>query len=124
MIGFVMVGTNNLEKSSKFYDAVLCPLGIIKIYSGDRNIGYASRDNPDLIKFYITKPQNKELATNGNGTMIALMTDSREKVDKFHSIALKNGGVNEGLPGQRHDNNYYAYIRDGDGNKVCAYCTS
>ena len=56
--------------------------------------------------------------------MIALKTDSRNNVDKFHAIALKNGGVNEGLPGPRHDNNYYAYIRDVDGNKICAYTNS
>ena len=124
MIGFVMIGTNNLEESSKFYDAILSPLGIIKVDSGERNIGYANKDNPEKIKLYITKPQNKEPATNGNGTMIALKTDSKTNVDKFHAIALENGGVNEGLPGLRHDNNYYAYIRDLDGNKICAYTNS
>ena len=124
MIGFVMIGTNNLEESSKFYDAILSPLGIIKVNSGDRNIEYANKDNPETIKLYITKPHNKEPATNGNGTMIALKTDSRVKVDKFHAIALESGGVNEGLPGPRHDNNYYAYIRDTDGNKICAYTDS
>ena len=56
--------------------------------------------------------------------MIALKTDSKTNVDKFHAIALENGGVNEGLPGLRHDNNYYAYIRDLDGNKICAYTNS
>ena len=124
MIGFVMIGSNNLEESSKFYDAILLCLGIIKVYSGDRNIGYANKDNLEIIKLYITKPHNKEPATNGNGTMIALITDSRDNVDKFHAIALENGGVNEGLPGLRHDNNYYAYIRDLDGNKICAYTNS
>ena len=124
MIGYVMVGTNNLEESSKFYDAILLTLGIIKVDSGERNIGYANKDNPEKIKLYITKPQNKEPATNGNGTMIALKTDSKTKVDKFHAIALENGGVNEGLPGLRHDNNYYAYIRDLDGNNICAYTNS
>ena len=124
MIGFVMIGTNNLKESSKFYDVILSPLGIIKVDSGERNIGYANKDNPETIKFYITKPQNKEPATNGNGTMIALKTDSRANVDKFHTIALEKGGVNEGLPGPRHDNNYYAYIRDAYGNKICAYTNS
>ena len=50
MIGFVMVGTNNLEESSKFYDAILLTLGIIKVDSGERNIGYANKDNPEKIK--------------------------------------------------------------------------
>ena len=56
--------------------------------------------------------------------MIALLAESRIIVDKFHSIALEKGGVSEGLPGLRHDNNYYAYIRDLEGNKICAYSTS
>ena len=124
MIGFVMIGTNNLEESSKFYDAILAPLKVIKVDSGERSIGYANTDNPETIKLYITKPQNKEPATNGNGTMIALKADLRANVDKFHATALENGGVNEGLPGPRHDNNYYAYIRDADGNKICAYTNS
>ena len=124
MIGFVMIGTNNLGESSKFYDAILSPLGIIKVMSAERNIGYAKKNSPEKIELYVTKPHNKEPATNGNGTMIALKTDSRANVDKFHAIALENGGVNEGLPGSRHDNNYYAYIRDADGNKICAYTNS
>ena len=120
MIGFVMIGTNDLETSSKFYDATLFPLGIVNILNTERYIGYAKKNNQN-ITLYITKPFNKEAATNGNGTMIALLAESRAMVDKFHSTALENGGVNEGLPGLRHDNNYYAYIRDLDGNKICAY---
>ena len=50
--------------------------------------------------------------------------DSTKAVDDFHASALKNGGVNEGLPGLRSDGNYYAYIRDPEGNKICAKCNS
>ena len=124
MIGFTMIGSNDLRASSNFYDSILFPLGIIKVLSTERQIGYAKKNSPEKIEFYVTKPHNKEPATNGTGTMIALKTDSRANVDKFHAIALENGGVNEGLPGPRHDNNYYAYIRDLDGNKICAYTNS
>ena len=124
MIGFVMIGTNNLGESSKFYDAILTPLGIKKFTTTDRYIGYARKESLENIELYVTNPHNKKPATNGNGTMIALLADSKESVDKFHAIALENGAVNEGLPGPRHDNNYYAYIRDADGNKICAYSTS
>ena len=124
MIGFVMIGTNNLGESSKFYDAILTPLGIKKFTTTDRYIGYARKESLENIELYVTNPHNKKPATNGNGTMIALLTDSKESVDKFHAIALENGAVNEGLPGPRHDNNYYAYIRDADGNKICAYTNS
>ena len=124
MIGFVMIGTNNLGESSKFYDAVLSPLGIKKVITTDRYIGYARKESPENIELYVTNPHNKKPATNGNGTMIALLTDSKDYVDKFHAIALENGAVNEGSPGPRHDNNYYAYIRDADSNKICAYTNS
>ena len=46
-----------------------------------------------------------------------------EKVNEFHQIALSKGATNEGLPGPRHDENYYAYIRDLDGNKICAFAS-
>ena len=124
MIGFVMIGTNNLVQSSKFYDVILSPLGIKKVTTTDRYIGYARENNPEKIELYVTKPHNQKPATNGNGTMIALMTNSKESVNKFHAIALENGAVNEGLPGLRHDNNYYAYIRDADGNKICVFTAS
>ena len=124
MIGLTMIGTNDLETSSKFYDAILFPLGIIKVLSAERYIGYAKKNYPEKIELYVTKPHNKEAATNGNGTMIALQADSRASVDKFHAIALENCGVSEGSPGPRHDDNYYAYIRDADGNKICAYTIS
>ena len=78
----------------------------------------------EKIEFYVTSPQNKQPATNGNGTMIALQADSKTIVNKFHEIALHYGGANEGLPGIRYDNNYYAYVRDLDGNKICAFFIS
>ena len=118
-----MIGTNDLKASSIFYDAILFPLGIVKVLNTKKYIGYAKENHKD-IKLYITKPYNKETATNGNGTMVALLAESRISVDKFHSIALESGGINVGLPGLRHDNNYYTYIRDIDGNKICVYSTS
>ena len=119
-----MVGPNNLNKSAKFYDAIFIPLGIKKVKTTENYIGYAQKNNIDKIDFYVIKPYNKELATNGNGTMISFLADSNKAVDIFHTKALENGGVDEGLPGVRSDGNYYAYIRDPDGNKICAKCNS
>jgi len=116
---FVMVGSNDLLASSKFYDAVFVPLDIIKVYTGKNYIGFAPKNNPEEIEFYITKPFNKEPATYGNGTQISLLANSTEAVDKFHTIALENGGTSEGSPGIR-SGDYYAYVRDLDGNKICA----
>ena len=122
VVGFIMVGTNDLEKSSKFYDAILAHLGLKKVTITERYIGYGHSGEDDGVKFYITKPHNKETATVGNGTMVALSAETKEAVDKFHKTALENGAVNEGEPGARSDGNYYGYIRDLDGNKITARC--
>jgi len=120
VIGFVMIGTNDLEKSSKFYDAVLVHLGLKRVTNTERYIGYGHSSDDDHVKFYITKPHNKENATFGNGTMVALSADTKEAVDKFYTTALENGATDEGKPGARSDGNYYGYIRDLDGNKITA----
>jgi hypothetical protein len=120
--GFMMVGTNNLTDSEKFYNAIFLPLDLCQVLTTERYIGYAKKENPKEIKFYITKPVNKKPATYGNGTQISFLVDTKKKVEEFHMIGLKNGGINEGLPGIR-SGDYYAYIRDLDGNKICAYCT-
>ena len=120
--GFMMVGTNNLAESEKFYNAIFLPLDLCQVLTTENYIGYAQKDNLKEIKFYITKPVNKKPATYGNGTQISFLVDTKKKVNEFHMIGLKNGGINEGLPGIR-SGDYYAYIRDLDGNKICAYCT-
>ena len=116
-----MVGTNDLEKSSKLYDAILVHLEMKRITVTERYIGYGYSED-DGAKFYITKPHNKENANAGNGTMVALAAESKEAVDKFHKTALENGVVDEGAPGLRSDGNYYGYVRDHDGNKITARC--
>ena len=83
--------------------------------------GYGFSED-DGAKFYIIKPHNKENATAGNGTMVALAAQTKEAVDKFHKTALENGAIDEGAPGPRSDGNYYGYVRDHDGNKITARC--
>ena len=122
IISFVMVGTNDLEKSIKFYDAIFVHLGIKKIATTEKYVGYGHANEPHEVKFYITKPYNKKPATIGNGTMIALLAETKEAVDKFHATAIENGAVDEGSPGIRTDGNYYGYVRDPDGNKITAKC--
>ena len=119
-ISFVMVGTNDLDKSSKFYDVVLANLGMKRVTVTEKYIAYSHSSEDGGLKFYITKPQNKENATAGNGTMVALAAETKDAVDKFHKTAIENGAVDEGAPGVRSDGNYYGYIRDFDGNKITA----
>ena len=126
MLGFVTIGTNNIQESSKFYDVVLPLLGIKKDLTTERYIGYAKNDGIEKIEFYLMKPFNKKFANPGNGSMIAFLTKSRFEVDNFHKIAIEKGALNEGCPDLRPSDSgdYYSYIRDAEGNKICAYCLS
>ena len=123
MFAFVTIGTNDLKSSAKFYDEILLPFDIVQVDSDESYVGYANINYPE-IELYIMKPYNKEASSIGNGTMIAFLADSKKIVDQFHTIGLKNGGIDEGSPGPRHGTDYYAYIRDLDGNKICAYTCS
>ncbi len=123
MIGYTMVGTNNLTEAARFYDAVLAPLGLKPVDATDDYIGYAPETALTEIEFYVTKPFNGEVATFGNGTMIALQAETKLALDLFHRLAVANGGTDEGAPGPRLANSTieYTYTRDLDGNKICAF---
>ena len=123
MIGYVMVGTNNLDKAIIFYDEVLKTINLTRKDTDDVCAGYTQNNGDGSIEFYVTKPANKKTATFGNGTQVSFLVSSREIVDKFHEIALKAGGTSEGSGGERPEGSgvYYSYIRDLDGNKICAF---
>ena len=123
MFSFVTLGTNNLSKSQFFYDQLLQSINIINVVETERYIGYAKKDSLDKVEFYIMMPHNKKEASFGNGAMITFSVDSMERVSDFYDLALSLGAIDEGLPGPRHDEHYYAYFRDLDGNKICAYCS-
>ena len=122
MIGYVMVGTNNLEQAIKFYDKVLEVISLERIETDNIYAAYAKKGSKD-IEFYVTKPFNEKEATFGNGTQISFVTSSRSIVDNFHEVGLKAGGKSEGSGGERPEGSgvYYSYIRDLDGNKICTF---
>ena len=123
MIGYVMVGTNNLDKAIIFYDEVLKIINLTRKDTDEVCAGYTQNNGDGSIEFYVTKPANKKTATFGNGTQVSFLVSSREIVDKFHEIALKAGGISEGSGGERPEGSgvYYSYIRDLDGNKICTF---
>ena len=123
MIGYVMVGTNNLDKAIIFYDEVLKIINLTRKDTDEVCAGYTQNNGDGSIEFYVTKPANKKTATFGNGTQVSFIVSSREIVDKFHEVALKAGGTSEGSGGERPEGSgvYYSYIRDLDGNKICAF---
>jgi catechol 2,3-dioxygenase-like lactoylglutathione lyase family enzyme len=117
----VTVGTNDLVKAGEFYDKVFAPLGIKRLVPlGDHGILYGA-DGP---AFGILKPINGEPATYGNGMTIGFAAPSRAAVKAFHEAALAMGGKDEGPVGPRDftPTAYAGYVRDLDGNKLCAYC--
>jgi predicted lactoylglutathione lyase len=120
MIGFVMIGTNDLNKATKFYDVLLEVIDLKRVVTNEKYIGYSSIEKPEDIEFYVTNPVNKEKATYGNGTQVSFVLKSKETVDKFYNLGIKLGGKDEGAPGVR-SGDYYCYIRDLDGNKICSF---
>jgi len=117
MFSHVMVGVSNIEDSKKFYDAVLGTLGI---GPGVDNNGRYFYISPKGI-FAITIPIDGEPATHGNGSTVGFAVESDEQGDAFHAAGLENGGTAiEDPPGRRENGMYLAYLRDPDGNKICA----
>ena len=125
MIGYVTLGSNDLEKSRAFYDALMPLIGAGRIMEfGDNFTMYGSGlGKPGLA---VCKPYDGNSATAGNGNMASIAVDSRAKVDALHAKALELGGSCEGPPGVRGDEGpgafYGAYFRDPDGNKLAAFC--
>ena len=121
MFSFITIGTNDLKNSKIFYDELLQSINIKNVLETDRYIGYAKNFSLNKVEFYLMLPHNKKTATFGNGTMITFDIISKKDVDMFYNLALKLGATDEGLPGPRHEEHYYAYFRDLDGNKICAF---
>ncbi|WP_084418325.1 VOC family protein [Henriciella litoralis] len=122
MIGYVTVGTNDLEKAAVFYDAIAEEMGTPRMMEFDTFIAWGTPGGAAGIA--ATKPFDEKPATVGNGTMVALQAKDRAQVDKIYKIALANGGSDEGAPGPRGDDGFYAgYFRDPDGNKLNAFTT-
>ena len=123
MIGYVTVGTNDLERAARFYDPIAAELGVGRMMDFDSFIAWGAMDGAPGIA--ATKPFDGNEASVGNGTMVALQAKDRDQVRRLYDIALANGGSDEGAPGLRphyHPNYYGAYVRDPDGNKLQAVC--
>ena len=120
MIGYVTLGTNDLERGAKFYDAIAAELGIKRMMEGPAFIAWGEPGGGAGVG--LTKPFDGKAATVGNGVMVALAAKDRAQVDRIHALALKLGGTDEGAPGPRGDGGFYAgYFRDLDGNKLNAF---
>lgn len=122
MFLYITIGTNDLARAKRFYDAVMPTLGFESGAELDEEIGF--RKPGERIRFWVTQPFDGRPATVGNGSMPAFDVADRAAVDAFHRAALQNGGTDEGAPGLRpYSPHFYAcYVRDPDGNKISAVC--
>ena len=126
MIGYVTLGTDDLDRARAYFDELLGTIGAKRVMQfPDEDSGFTmygvGRDKPALV---VTRPYDKQPMHVGNGTMVALVMDSREKVNAFHAKALELGGTNEGDPGFRGDPKFgfwFAYFRDPDGHKFAVF---
>ncbi len=127
MINHVMVGSNDIERSKRFYDAVLGLLGAgeparNKAKSGHVRLFYRH----DGSTFCVSEPINDQQATCANGGTVGFKCKTPEQVKAFHDTAIAHGGTSiEEPPGLREGSSdalYLAYVRDPDGNKLCAIC--
>ena len=119
MINHTFLGTNDVEKSRKFYDATMGALG----HEGHplpHGTAYANGEGALVV----ATPANGEQASVSNGATLGLKAKNYAEVDAWHQAGLANGGTDEGAPGVRQNSPghmYGAYLRDPDGNKICAF---
>ena len=119
MIGYVTLGTNDLARSTVFYDAIAKELGTGRMMESEQFVAWGTPGGAAGIG--LTKPFDGKPATVGNGVMVALAAKDRAHVDSIYQCALANGATCEGKPGQRFEGFYAAYFRDLDGNKLNAF---
>ena len=119
MIGYVTLGTNDREKSSKFYDALCGELGVGRMMENEQFIAWGKPGGGAGIG--VTRPFDGNAASVGNGVMVAIEAKDEAQVQRLYDIALANGGTDEGAPGDRGGGFYAGYFRDPDGNKLNAF---
>ncbi len=125
MFSHVMVGTNDIDRSRRFYDAVLGVLGAGEAIQNENKTGQCRLFyRHDGATFCVSEPINGEPATFANGGTIGFKCRSPEQVREFHDVAVAHGGTSiEEPPGPRDSKPgslHLAYVRDPDGNKLCA----
>ena len=125
MIGYVTLGSQDLERSARFYDPIAAEMGVGRMMEFPTFIAWGDANGAPGIA--ATKPYDGNAPSVGNGVMVALECKDRDQVKRLHELALANGGSDEGEPGPRGEPDangmvfYAAYFRDPDGNKLNAF---
>lgn len=122
MIGYITIGTNDLERAGQFYDALLSEIGAERFMGAEGYFISWAVDSKDPSLAVIV-PIDGKPATPGNGLTVGLTMKDPAQVKSFHKKALELGALDDGAPGPRDGGSYYAgYFLDLDGNKICCYC--
>lgn len=121
-IGYLTLGTNDLERAGRFYDALFAELGARRLMTDERMLGWGHA--PGQTMFSVITPFDERPASVGNGVMIALDVETPANVERIYAKALSLGATDEGHPHDRGSSMgfYGGYFRDLDGNKLVAYC--
>ena len=118
MLGHLSFGVSDLETAAKFYDEILAPLGVVRVWTNPKGVGFGKPGKGDKLALFARPSQ---VIAPGPGFHLAFDAPSREAVDAFHAAALNAGGVDCGKPGPRphYGATYYAaFVIDLDGYKL------
>lgn len=121
MLDHVSLGVRILTRAIDFYDVVMQPLGVIRLWTTDSAAGYGLPGGDDRLALF----QSESANPGGIGSHLAFTAATIQAVDDFHAIALARGGSDEGAPSlrKRYGPGYYAaFVRDADGHKLEAVC--
>jgi catechol 2,3-dioxygenase-like lactoylglutathione lyase family enzyme len=118
-LSYATVGTNDVDRAKAFYDALLESIGMRAVF--EHPSGGRLYSGKGMGMFGVLKPYDGADPCVGNGSMAGFSFDTTEEVDAFHAKAMELGASDEGAPGQRMPQAYFAYFRDLDGNKLCGY---
>jgi len=120
MIGYVTLGTSDLEKACAFYDALLAEVGGKQLFGMDRIKFYGTGPGTPMLAVCI--PYDEKTPHPGNGNMVAIPANGLDQIKALHAKALELGATDEGEPGERIPGVFTgAYVRDPDGNKLCFF---
>lgn len=118
LLHHLSIGVVDLERMARFYDAVLAPLGQVRVWDGPRSVGYGFPGQGDKL---LLNRIDDGARPPGAGFHLAFGADSRDAVDRFHAAALAHGGTDNGPPGPRphYGPNYYAaFAIDPEGWRI------